>query len=205
MSHKPTIDAYNKIADDFHQRNAVSILNKEYDIFSEFEGDNKNIVEIGCGTGRDAVELIKRGFEYVGIDASEEMLKIAQKRAPDAKFRVGDFYKLDFPAESFDGFWAAAAFLHVPKSEIDLVIAEAKRILKPHGIGFITVKEKTTMDEGIIEEAKGGGIQRYFAFYDQDEFKEILERNGFEILKIMRQQEDDKIKTRWVEFFVKKV
>jgi ubiquinone/menaquinone biosynthesis C-methylase UbiE len=202
MAHKSTIDAYNKIADDFHQRNAKSILNKEYDVFENLMGENKDILEIGCGTGRDAGELIKRDFNYTGIDASEEMLNIAQKQVPEAEFHVGDFYKLDFADNSFDGFWAAATFLHVPKSEIDVVIAEVKRILKPNGKGFITVKEKTTMDEGIIEETKAGGIERFFAFYDQDEFEDILKRNGFEVLQVMRQQEDDNIKTRWIEFFV---
>jgi ubiquinone/menaquinone biosynthesis C-methylase UbiE len=205
MAHKSTIDAYNKIADDFHKRNAMGILNKEYDIFKQLMGEGKNIIEIGCGTGRDAENLIKRGFDYIGIDASEEMLKIAHQQVPGATFEVGDFYKLNFSDEIFDGFWAAATFLHVPKSEIDVVITEVKRILKSHAKGFISVKEKTTMEEGIIKEEKGGGIQRFFAFYDQDEFEKILHRNGFAVIRTMRQQENDNIKTRWVEFFVEKL
>jgi ubiquinone/menaquinone biosynthesis C-methylase UbiE len=170
MAHKSTIDAYNKIADDFHERNSKSILSKEYDIFKEYTGDQKSIIEIGCGTGRDAASLLERGFKYVGIDASEEMLKIARRQVPEATFQVADFYKLSFHDHSFDGFWAAASFLHVPRQELDAVFTEVKRVLKPQAVGFISVKEKTTMDKGI---------------------------------KVLRQQEDDAIKTLWMEFFVK--
>lgn len=81
---------------------------------------------------------------------------------------------------------------------------EAKRILKPEGIGFISVKLKTTMDEGLIKEKKAGGIERYFSFYEQQEFEDILEKNGWEVLKMTMEIENDAKQTNWLCYFVKK-
>jgi ubiquinone/menaquinone biosynthesis C-methylase UbiE len=202
MSDKPTIDAYNKIAEEFSQRNSVSIYGVEFEAFRSAIKNGNKILEIGCGTGRDAEELVKLDFDYTGIDASGGMLAIARERVKGGKFQLGDFYHLDFSDNSFDGFWAAAVFLHVPKNEIDIVLQEARRILKPDGIGFISLKQKTTMDEGYIKESKAGGIERYFAFYTMDKIANILERNKFEVLQITTQTEKDG--TIWLCCLVKK-
>ncbi|MEA1929496.1 MAG: class I SAM-dependent methyltransferase [Patescibacteria group bacterium] len=201
---KSTIEAYDKIAQDFQSRNSVTLYDDEYRIFNSLMGDKKKVLEIGCGIGRDAEELIKQGFDYTGVDAAGEMLKIAREQVPQGNFLVGDFYKLDFPDASFDGFWAAASFLHVPKSEINGVLKEAKRILKPEGVGFISLKEKTTMSEGVIKEAKAGGIERYFSFYTEKEFENMLIENEFQVARITTRQEQDKNNTVWLCFFIKK-
>ena len=205
MVHKPTVEAYNKIAKEFHSRNAVSVYTNEYGTFTDLVGKGSKIIEIGCGTARDAEELVKLGFDYTGIDASKGMLEIAKSRVKEGKFEIDDFYKLKFADENFDGFWAAASLLHVPKKEIDKVIIEIKRVIKKDGIGFISLKQKTVLDEGVIKESKSGGIERYFSFYVKNEFKDILERNGFSVLNIVKQQEDDKDQTIWICYFVKKI
>jgi ubiquinone/menaquinone biosynthesis C-methylase UbiE len=191
MADKLTIDAYNKIAHEFSQRNSVSIYSTEFQLFRSLIKSGNKILEIGCGTGRDAEELVRLDFDYTGIDASEGMLAVARERVKQGKFQVGDFYHLDFQDDTFDGFWAAASFLHVPKNEMDVVLQEAKRILKPQGIGFISLKQKTVMDEGYIKETKAGGIERYFAFYAKDEIMDILEQNQFEVLQITTRTEKD--------------
>lgn len=202
MSDKSTIEAYDKIAEEFSQRNSITIYKEEFSLFRSFVKDENKILEIGCGTGRDAEELVKLGFDYTGIDASKGMLAIARQRVPQGKFQVGDFYNLDFSDNAFDGFWAAASFLHVPKKEMGVVLQEAKRILKSGGIGFISLKQKTTMDEGYIKETKAGGIERYFAFYTRDEIEDILKRNQFQILQITTQTEKDG--TIWLCCLIKK-
>jgi ubiquinone/menaquinone biosynthesis C-methylase UbiE len=202
MSDKLTVDAYDKIAEEFSRRNGVSLYGKEYDLFGSLLKKGTVVLEIGCGTGRDAEELVNRGFDYTGMDASEGMLAIARERVKTGKFMLGDFYHLDFPDGAFDGFWAAASFLHVPKKDIDVVLGEATRILKPEGIGFISLKQKTTMDEGYIKEEKAGGIERYFAFYSQDEIEGILKRNHFEVLQTTTLTEKDG--TIWLCCFIRK-
>ena len=203
MADKKTVEAYNKIAEDYQARNSVTMYDEEYRVYRSLTEGRGKVIEIGCGIGRDSEELIRMGFDYIGIDASEEMLKIAREKVPEGNFVLGDFYKLDFPDGVFDGFWAAASFLHVPKSDINDVLLESKRVLRKGGIGFISIKEKTNIDEGFIKEDKAGGIERYFSFYSKEEFEDIIINNGFEVVQFMSRQENDKDKTNWLCFFVK--
>ncbi len=205
MLHKPTIETYNKIAKEYQARNIVTIYLKEYEVFKSLLGDKTKVLEIGCGAGRDAEAFTSFGFDYTGIDASEGMLREAKNRVKNANFLIGDFYKLNFSDESFDGFWAAASFLHVPKLEIGKVLSEARRVLKPKGIGFISLKQKTSIDEGVIEEEKMGGIARYFSFYEESEFKTILENDGFKVVSVMKEKENDNSRTTWLCFFIQKI
>ena len=63
----------------------------------------KQIIDIGCGTGRHAIELARRGYYVVGVDLSESQLKRAREKAADAgvkvSFQQGDARDLKFKNE----------------------------------------------------------------------------------------------------------
>ena len=50
------------------------------------------VVDLGCGTGLLARELIDAGYDVLGIDISGEMIELARGRAPEAEFRVGSLF-----------------------------------------------------------------------------------------------------------------
>ena len=197
-----TINTYNKIAPKFSESHYIHFWVEEFKKYKDLI-KGKKVLDIGCGAGRDAVVFVENGFNYTGIDASERMLKVAQERVPQGTFKVMDFYHLEFPDNTFDGFWAAASFLHVPKSDVSTLIQEARRVIKQNGVGFISIKKKTIKEEGLIEENKYGGIARYFSFYDKEEFKKILVDCKFNVLEVTEHLEDDG--TEWLCYFVKKV
>jgi ubiquinone/menaquinone biosynthesis C-methylase UbiE len=87
------------------------------------------ILEIGAGTGRDAAVLADAGYEYVGSDVSEGLLKIAKERLPNLKFVTQSVYDLRF-SEKFDGFWASAVLLHIPRSRINEALQKIKSVIK---------------------------------------------------------------------------
>ena len=179
----------------------------------DFLCGGKKIIDIGCGAGRDAILFKKAKFDYTGIDASSKMLKEARKRVPRGKpphqkfwcggtFIVMDFYNLTFPPGTFDGFWASASLLHIPKNKIKKVLQDIAHIIKTDGIGFISLKEKREMDHGIIQENKyGSHIERFFAFYTDTESQKVLRESGFDVIKNHTLKKDD---TNWICYFVKK-
>lgn len=63
---------------------------------------NSTILDAGCGTGRYATELAKRGFQVCGVDRSAEFIAIAQNREQDAgerpEFVIADLLKASFPS-----------------------------------------------------------------------------------------------------------
>jgi SAM-dependent methyltransferase len=56
------------------------------------------VVDLGCGTGLLARELIDAGYDVFGIDISEAMIEIAQARTPEAEFRVGSLFEVEIPS-----------------------------------------------------------------------------------------------------------
>ncbi|MEK7498630.1 MAG: class I SAM-dependent methyltransferase [Patescibacteria group bacterium] len=142
-----------------------------------------SIIDIGCGSGRDAPLFIEAGYEYVGVDLSSEMIASARKFAPKAAFCEGDMYALPFPNDFFDGFWASASLLHIPKRSVVKVFEEIKRVVKLGGIGFFAIKEG---DGERMVRGRYQGDERFFTFYGQEEFAHLLRENGFEVLKQRR-------------------
>ena len=201
-----TIRAYDKIARDYEQKRGSDYrFSKEFKTFKKLV-KGKKVLEIGCGGGRDAALFIENRFDYVGIDASKNLLKIAKKKVPSGKFLRMNFLDLDFPANSFDGFWASASLLHCPRKKLGPVLRQIWKFLKPEGIGFISVKPKKTASEKLVCENGNKSIVRYFAFFTKEEFSGFLKNAGFEVLQSYKSaaKEADGSKTVWLDFFVKK-
>ena len=175
---------------------------------SEFEKFNKllpfgRVIDIGCGGGRDALLFTEAGYSYVGVDLSEEMLAGAKELVPDADFRKMDMYNLSFPADSFDGFWAAASLLHIPKRNVAKVLEQIKNVVRSGGIGFFSVKEGE--DERMVKSSLEGD-ERFFAFYQESEFLKLLQENGFEVIehsRDMREYNPSRNLTVWLLYLVK--
>ena len=200
-----TIQAYDKTASIYNKTHFEPFWVKEFELYKKLV-PGKKVLDIGCGAGRDAVVFVKNKFDYLGIDASERMLKVAKERVKKGKFRKMDFYKLKFPANSFDGTWAAASLLHIPKNRIRDVLKQIKRILKSGGISLISLKEKRDFEEGFVPYERNPGTFRYWSYYTQKEFEGILKSVGFKIIKFMKHKEKEKdgSTTIWLCFFARK-
>ena len=60
------------------------------------------ILDVGCGPGNYCDLLFKKGFRVIGVDYSEEMIKVAKEKYPSITFEVGSGYDLKFENKSFD-------------------------------------------------------------------------------------------------------
>ncbi|OGY79478.1 MAG: hypothetical protein A2550_04200, partial [Candidatus Jacksonbacteria bacterium RIFOXYD2_FULL_43_21] len=166
---------YNKVAvtyDEVQSQNDRWLTNQTINEFFKAVPARAKVLDLGCGPGIQAGELLKRGYQVTGIDFSEEMIKRARGNVPGARFKVVDILQLDFPPVSFDAVWAKASLLHLPKKSLLSVLAKIATILKPGGWLFINVKEGD--GETIIEEDYLGlkDLKRFFALYQAEEFKE---------------------------------
>ena len=89
------------------------------------------ILELGCGGGVDAAEMLRLGFEVDATDGSPAMAAQASARLGRA-VRVMAFDALDAEA-AYDAVWANACLLHVPTAGLPGVLARIHRALKPGG------------------------------------------------------------------------
>ena len=97
-----------------------------------------SILELGCGAGADSAEMIARGFDVRPTDGSPEMAAEASRRLgrPVETLLFHDLDKI----EAYDGVWANACLLHVPRSELAPVLARIWRALKPGGHFYASFK-----------------------------------------------------------------
>ncbi|NEI71152.1 methyltransferase domain-containing protein [Rhizobium lusitanum] len=91
-----------------------------------------SILELGCGAGQDAAYILSRGFDITPTDGSAELAGEAEKRI-GKPVRIMRFETLDASA-TFDGIWAEASLLHVPRSDLPNIFSRILRALKDGGI-----------------------------------------------------------------------
>jgi|ERR1022692_1054178 ubiquinone/menaquinone biosynthesis C-methylase UbiE len=95
-----------------------------------------NILDIGCGTGHLAGELMQRGYTAWGVDFSEGMVEYARQHYNPDRFRVGDIERIPFPDNTFDAVMCLGVMEYLEKDEPAL--REMWRVLKPGGRAVIT-------------------------------------------------------------------
>lgn len=191
---KITLETYNTTAKQWSEKHAtVGFWKKEMGIFRTLLPTGK-ILEIGSGGGRDAKELVALGYKYIGTDISIGLIEVAKRENPHETFLVQSVYDLDFPEGTwFDGFWASAVLLHIPKARIDEALQRIAKFMRNGAIGFISLKQGSGER---LEEDK-----RFFAYYSEEEFRRVLQRNNFGIVQTTVHSMGEK--TTWLCFFVR--
>jgi SAM-dependent methyltransferase len=104
----------------------------------------KRVLDLGCGAGRNLIYLAQQGFDTYGMDIAPEGLKIIRenlaKNKLQADLKEGNvFAPLPYPDEFFDGVISVQVLQHGTEQQILAATKEIDRILKNHGIIFITL------------------------------------------------------------------
>jgi SAM-dependent methyltransferase len=126
------------------------------------------ILELGCGAGADTAEMLAQGFDVSATDGSPEMAEVASRRLGRP---VGTllFHDLD-AVEAYDGVWANACLLHVPRPELAQVLSLIWRALKPGGAFYASFK---------TGDAEGRDtLNRYYNYPSPDWLREQYARAG---------------------------
>ncbi|RUS45723.1 class I SAM-dependent methyltransferase [Cohnella sp. AR92] len=170
--------SYNNFAEQRERSELAPWKREERDSFLSIVLAEKRetLLEIGAGPGRDSLIFKQKGLNVTATDLSEEMVRLCKEKGLDA--RVMDFCELAFPNESFDTVYAMNCLLHVPKANLDAVLQEIRRVLKPGGLFFCGLYggEET---EGIWEK-DNYEPKRFFAMHEDDRVVEAYGRS-FEV------------------------
>lgn len=202
---RATIDSYDRTAVRWaEEHNTKRFWGVSFDLFKALLPEGK-LIEIGCGPGRDAETLVELGYDYTGSDPSSGLLAVARKRLPNQKFLQVPVYDLAFPASfRFDGFWAAASLLHVPRERISEALQKISALVRSDGIGFIAIKGGSGTSR--VEDTIGEGedrhrIVRHYVFYRADEFETLLVGAGFAPIMLIETVMGN---ATWFQFFVRR-
>src|SRR6185312_11194154 len=99
------------------------------------------ILDGGSGSGRDTLEFLKLGYQVEAFDGSKELAALSTQLTgvPTAVCSFEEFCATD----RYDGIWASASLLHVPRNSLPQVLAKLGKALKCGGIMFASFKEGT--------------------------------------------------------------
>jgi SAM-dependent methyltransferase len=195
-----TIKTYDDGAEKYSKVNyCITPIRYALDLFVESIGRGK-ILDAGCGHGRDARHLSELGFHIVGIDLSQGLLEIARRSAAIPSFCLMDLRKLGFLQGSFEGVWACASLLHLPKREAEPALREIRGILKPGGLIFTSLK--VGEGENFVKAQEYGDKERFYAFYSMEEARKLFEEAGFEIMEDLIEKSNGK-NPAWINIFAR--
>lgn len=151
---KSTLDRLNQINRKFYATFAASFSEtrsesaQELQVILPYIADGARVLDIGCGNGRVAALLDRqrRGVVYVGVDASEEMMGNARRKAQGAEFVAVDITQPDWmdrlpgqagsqPApRAFECVLMLAVLHHIPGGDVRArLMRQARELLAPQG------------------------------------------------------------------------
>ena len=169
-----TLGHYNQNAEAFWNGTKDHDVTQNYEAFlAPFPENNKlDILDLGCGPGRDVSYFKSLGHRPIGLDGSEVFCSMARKRT-GCQILHQKFLSLELPGHAFDGIFANASLFHVPCRELPRVLVDLHTALKPGGILFLSNPRG---------DGEGWSGQRYGHYMQFNASKAFLNDAGFQVI-----------------------
>ncbi len=154
------------------------------------------ILDIGCGSGRDMLWLTKQDFSVTGFERSPGLASLARENS-GCEVIEGDFKTYDFSILLFDALLMSGALVHVPHKSFHDTFQNIISAVKEDGIIYISLKEG--------HKSKSDATGRTFYLWQQNDLKEIFESFGYSILSFSRNRSATGTDEVWLGFVLKKL
>lgn len=133
-----SIAYYDGRAEEFFRDTASADMAALQARFLRYLTPGARILDGGCGSGRDSLAFARAGFRVTAFDASSEMVRLASANTGLPVIKMA-FAELGWDS-AFDGVWACASLLHVPRADLPSIAGRLLRALVPGGIFFFSFK-----------------------------------------------------------------
>jgi ubiquinone/menaquinone biosynthesis C-methylase UbiE len=188
--HENTLLWYESFAD-LYAGKIADLLPSEIRIFESKLARGSKVLDLGCAGGRDT-NYLSDEHDVTGVDAVEEFIALAKASYPDCKFMVANAEALSFGDGSFDAICMRSVLLHMSDDMIRRVLNEAKRVVKPGGIGFIRMKVRTGDKKYVVGSIeKRTNSTRLFNLFHEEELISLIESVGLRVTDCDVEKDDD--------------
>lgn len=165
QSQTQTLQYYEANVEAFGQGTIHADMHEARDRFLSCLPKAAHILDFGCGVGRDTKAFLDLGYSVDAIDGSRELCRIAS-RYTGISVQTMLFQNLSV-VDTYDGIWACASILHLPKKDLLPVMEKITAALKPAGILY------TSFKYGSFEGMRHG---RYFTDFTEDSLAEFMKQ-----------------------------
>lgn len=158
-----TLDYYDKHTKEFIDSTRYVDFSKTQNKFLSYLPDQASILDFGCGSGRDTKYFLEHHYQVSAMDGSK---KICEEASKYTGIKVKQMLFEEFNEQNtYDGIWACASILHIPKKELLPLFKKIHQALKDNGMLY------TSFKYGNFSGERNG---RYFTDFTEDSFKEFL-------------------------------
>jgi len=158
----------------------------------DFAGAEKGsrILDVATGTGKQAFAFAEKGYDVTGIDLSEAMLKVANKknRYKNVNFQVADATNLPFEDNSFDVSSVSFALHDMPLTIREKALKEIVRVTSPSGTIVIVdyALPKNRIGRFFIYHFVRLYEREYYSRFIKSDVEALLRKSGIEIKEELR-------------------
>jgi len=169
-----TLAHYEENADSFWLGTQDHDVSQNIDAFLQAlpKEEALDILDFGCGPGRDLATFKALGHNPTGLDGSKSFCQMAHRHSGCPTLHQ-QFLSLDLEPESFDGIFANASLFHIPSAELPRVLTQLHSALRSDGILF------SSNPRGDSEGWQG---PRYGHYMELENMQNFLEQAGFKIM-----------------------
>ena len=149
--------------------------------------------------GKTRVIFADKAFDVYGVDLTWTFLQAAKKRAPRLPLIQADMRCLPFQEQTFDGIWAAASIIHLPKTRARTFFRQLWTLIKPGGWLATTVMYGRNV--GVLKDQWIPG--RYLAKWYKSEFNNTVRTAKWEVVSLDRVRNQER-KGAWLNLLAKR-
>ncbi len=154
-----TLDYYDNNAQRLSERYESTSLDALHCLINQQFAAGSRLLEIGCGSGRDAARVLNAGYDLAALDGSKALLGEALRLHPELAGRLQHLMlpaPLPFADNEFDGFFSIACLMHFSTVEVRQILSEICRVVRAgcHGVVSLPVCRDDIDNDGIDEHGR---------------------------------------------------
>ncbi len=168
------------VASDYAAEFANELTRKPFDIeqLEAFSSSVKGLMaDLGCGPGHIGRFLADRGHDVVGVDLSQQMVRLAIGAHPDMRFVVGDLRHIPLANQALGGAVCFYSLIHLAPNDAKNALKDMWRVLEPKGRLLLAVHA----GEGTVttQDWYGKGVDMSAQLFDETLLERFFEIAGF--------------------------
>ena len=155
--------------------------------------EHSNILDLGCGSAKPiAAYLIAHGYVVTGVDSSDVMIEMAKQNFPEQVWLEADMRTVSFEL-TFQGILAWDSFFHLTPDDQRQMFAQFSQFAEQ---GAALMFSSGPSHGEAVGDMFGDAL--YHASLSQQEYRNLLKKHGFEVVKMIAEDQDCAGHTVWL-------